>query len=413
MNRSLQKWLSVALFNLLLVAVLGGLMRYKIAFSFPIVNQKFLLHAHSHFAFTGWVTQALMVLLVNYLVDKTQTNQFARYRWLLWANLITAYGMLATFPFEGYALGSIIFSTASIFISYAFAIQYWRDLNKIAEHHTSHSFFRAAIFFNALSSIGAFSLAYMMATKSVQQNSYLASVYFFLHFQYNGWFLFSCMGLLAYRLNKYGIPENKLKPAYYLFAGSCIPAYFLSAMWIAMPEWVYVLVALSGLAQLAGWFIFIRLIRQVIPVLKTRSNLFSYRFFILCGIAYSLKLLLQASTAIPSLSELAYGFRPIVIGYLHLVLLGVVSMFIIAYCIACKFITFNNFKKTGTIIFVAGIIINEIFLMVQGVADLKDFEVPYINESLLGAAIILFLGILLMNINTKVATVSIETTAEQ
>src|SRR5664279_5576581 len=120
MNRSLHKWLSVAFFNLMLVGVLGCIMRYKIAYSLPFVDQKFLLHAHSHFAFSGWVTQALMVLMIKYLCEKTLKNHFAKYRWILWASLISAYGMLFTFPFEGYALGSIIFSSASIFTGYFF-----------------------------------------------------------------------------------------------------------------------------------------------------------------------------------------------------------------------------------------------------------------------------------------------------
>ena len=80
MDRSLHKWLSVAFFNLLLVAALGCILRYKILYSLPFVDQKFFLHAHSHFAFSGWVTQALMALMVRYLSDKTLTNQFVKYR---------------------------------------------------------------------------------------------------------------------------------------------------------------------------------------------------------------------------------------------------------------------------------------------------------------------------------------------
>lgn len=403
MDRSLHKWLSISFFNLLLVGTLGCLLRYKIAYSLPMVDQKFLLHAHSHFAFSGWVTQALMALLVKYLADKTQTNQFARYRWILWANLITAYGMLFTFPFEGYALGSIIFSTASVFAGYAFAIQFWKDLNKNPTHATANSFFKAALFFNVLSSLGAFSLAFMMATKSIQQDWYLAAIYFFLHFQYNGWFLFACMGLLAYRLGSYGIPENKLKTAYYLFAVSCLPAYFLSALWLPLPQWVYILVVLAAVAQLAGWFIFLRIIMWRLPDIKSKVNSFSRGFFILCAIAYTIKLSLQAVTAIPFLSHLAYGFRPIVIGYLHLVLLGVVSLFIISYSIAYHYLPLNNLKRTGIFIFVAGIILNEILLLLEGVADLNYTVLPYINEGLLGAAIILFSGVLLMNIPVKPA----------
>jgi hypothetical protein len=94
-----------------------------------------------------------------------------------------------------------------------------------------------------------------------------------------------------------------------------------------------------------------------------------------------------------------------VIGYLHLVLLGVVSLFIATYGIAYNYFPLTKIRKTGMIIFVAGIIINEIFLLVQGIADLNYTSVPYMNEALLAAAFILFFGLLLMNIHKKSASI--------
>src|SRR3954469_18815870 len=95
------RWLRISFLNLLIVACLGVILRYKIAFSLPFINQGYLLHGHSHFAFAGWVTQALMVLLVAYLGDQGLENIFKKYRFLLYANLVTAYGMLVTFPIQG------------------------------------------------------------------------------------------------------------------------------------------------------------------------------------------------------------------------------------------------------------------------------------------------------------------------
>ena len=400
MDRSLHKWLSVAFFNLMLVAFLGCLLRYKIAYSLPFIDQKFILNAHSHFAFSGWVTQALMALMVKFLSDKTQTDAFPKFKWILWANLISAYGMLFTFPFQGYATGSIIFSTASVFAGYAFAFTYWKELNKI-QTSVDILFLKSALFFNVLSSVGTFTLASLMISGSTFQNLYVASIYFFLHFQYNGWFLFTCMGLLCSSLIKYGIAGEKLKPVFYLFVSACIPAYLLSALWIPMPMWVYVLVALAGIAQLVGWGIMVQIVRKNLGTVKAQINKFSQMLFFLCAIAYTLKLMLQATSAIPSLSYLSYGFRPIVIGYLHLVLLGVVSLFITSYSINHNYLVLNKTRKNGVIIFVAGIIINEVFLMLQGIGDLTYISIPYIDEELLAAALILFLGLILINLKSK------------
>src|SRR5215472_3087683 len=144
MYPSARKWLQISLFNLMLVASIGVILRYKIAFSLPFIDQKYLLNGHSHFAFAGWITQALMTLLVACLSEQSGGNLFPKYRWLLIANLITAYGMLLTFPFVGYAFPSIVFSTLSIFVSYAFSFIYWRDIKKVAIRNPANSWFKVA-----------------------------------------------------------------------------------------------------------------------------------------------------------------------------------------------------------------------------------------------------------------------------
>ncbi len=201
MQKELKFWLQVALVNLLILAFIGTVLRYKIAYYLPFVDQKHLLQGHSHFAFGGWVTQALMALMVEYLRSNGLEHAFKKYFLLLFANLFTAYGMLVAFPIEGYGVLSIIFSTLSIFVAYVFAFVFWKDLNRITNNNTSKLWFKSAVIFNAISSIGAFSLAFMMANKIVHEKWYLSAVYFFLHFQYNGWFFFAIMGLFIAKLN--------------------------------------------------------------------------------------------------------------------------------------------------------------------------------------------------------------------
>jgi hypothetical protein len=397
MSSSLRKWLQVSIFNLMLIALIGVILRYKIAFSLPFIDQKYLLHGHSHFAFAGWITQALMALLVAYLSEKSGENYFKKYRWLLYANLVTAYGMLLTFPLQGYAFSSILFSTLSIFVSYVFAVNFLRDSRKIKDRNTGHGWFTIAILCNAVSSIGPFALSYMMATKNIQQNWYLASIYFFLHFQYNGWFFFACMGLLHYQLSKYGVTSYALKRVFILFAIALLPAFFLSVLWWPIPSWIYILVVIAAICQLAGWWLLIRLLQQQLSQIKKKLSTVSKYLFILCAIAFTIKLCLQAGSVIPSLSNLAFGFRPIVIGYLHLVLLGVISIFIISYTTTNKLITVNRPTITGFIIFTAGIFINELLLMIQGVAGLNYEGVPFIHVFLLASAIILLAGMLIVN----------------
>jgi hypothetical protein len=394
-------WLRTAIASLLVVALLGCIMRYKIAFSLPFINQKNLLNAHSHFAFAGWITQAIMTFIAVYIAKYSASSSLKKYNYLLLANLLTAYGMLFSFPFEGYATVSIIFSTLSIFAAYAFAIVVWYDLNKITVKTITHYWIKAALVFNVLSSIGPFTLAYMMATKNIHQDLYLASIYFFLHFQYNGWFFFACMGLFTERLTAQLFSFNLQKNIFYAFVLACIPAYFLSALWLPIPTWLYIIIVIAALAQTIAWSVFLwKLIANRIVIFAQTKPVIKY-FFCLSAIAASIKLSLQLGSTIPSISTWAFGFRPIVIGYLHLVFLGIFSIFILAFALYDQYIIYNKRIAAAAWIFIAGIFINEILLMAQGLGAIKYMVVPFVNELLLIAACIMLAGVLVLNIRAN------------
>jgi len=400
MNSLMQRYTKIALLNLLVVAAIGVILRYKIAYFLPFIDQKHLLHAHSHFAFAGWVSHGLMILLLQYLASKKNDTVLQKYRWIIIANLFTAYGMLLSFTIQGYGLFSIIFSTLSIVVSYVFAVTYWKDLNKASENIIAHWWIKAALLFNALSSLGAFSLAFMMATHTIHQNWYVAAVYFFLHFQYNGWFFFACMGLATATLfTQVSVPVQK--KIFWLFSLSCVPAYVLSALWLPVPEWSYAIVVLAAVCQVTGWLLAVQQIKQQLSAIKTIMAKKIRWVILLSAIALTIKLLLQLGSVIPSLSKLAFGFRPVVIGYLHLILLGVISLFMIGFMMMQNNILLTSSSVKAIKIFAAGIIINEILLMMQGIAAILFIPFPYINELLLGAAVILFTGILLLNLSQR------------
>jgi hypothetical protein len=396
---SLSTWMKISFLNLLIVSFIGIVLRYKIAFALPFVDQKFLLHAHSHFAFSGWLSQLLMAFIIQYLQNKRSDLNFRNYNILLWINLISAYGMLFSFPFQGYGLVSISFSTLSVFNVYVFAFAIWKELNRLPVKSISHYWFKAALVFNAVSSFGAFALGYMMANKTTTQEWYLAAVYFFLHFQYNGWFFFAVMGLFTQWLidNNMTIRTNTSKKIFWIFFAASIPAYFLSALWLPIPLWLYVVIVASAVAQVVA---FIMLLKQVKQRATGIANIISKPvkwLWTLSFIALSIKLLLQAGSTIPSLNMVSYGFRPIVIGYLHLVLLGVLTIYLIGYFIAVSGIPYSAILKRGLILFISGIIINEILLMLQGVNAMMYNNIASINYLLLSAAVIMFSGLVVIN----------------
>lgn len=393
----------IALFNLLLVAFAGLLLRYKISFSLPWLNQKFLLHGHSHFAFAGWISHALMVLFLHLLLKGATLHLARHYRWILNANLLTAYGMLISFPLQGYGLPSIVFSTANILVLYFFTYFIWKDCRSLPVNNSSRYWIKAALLFNVVSSLGAFSLALMMATKTAHPHFYLAAVYFFLHFQYNGWFFFGCMAIVFAVFLPF-VAYQRQQTIFWLFFSACVPAYLLSALWLPMPVWLYVLVIVAAVAQLAGWLLTLQTAREHWSLYNRLINPYIRYILLMVSVALSIKLLLQLGSTIPSLSTLAFGFRPIVIGYLHLVLLAVTSMFLLAAMRKARLLQLNQLTVTGTCIFVLGILLNELLLMLQGVAGLAGWAIPMINTGLLLAAVVLFSGILILNAGQRNAS---------
>jgi hypothetical protein len=392
-------WLRIALFNLFVVSALGVILRYKIAFALPFIDQKHMQEGHSHFAFAGWLTQVLMVLMVEYLSVQSDKNQFKRYRPLLIINLVSAYGMLLSFPFQGYGILSIVFSTLSIFVSYAFAIIYWKDLNRLKERSISHLWFKAALIFFCMSSIGPFTLADMMATKHIDQNWSLAALYFFLHFQYNGWFFFAGMGLLTRKLEIAGVDKKGLLRVFRMFVFACPPAYLLSVLWSNLPLPVYIIVVAAAVVQLSGWIYLLYFLNKI-PTLQNISATAEW-ILKLSALALTAKLLLQLGSTIPSVSHFAFGFRPIVIGYLHLVLLGVITLFILGYILSYQLVVANKATLTGAIIFTIGVVVNEVFLMSQGFASINYNSIPFINEILFAVALVMFSGLLILTISQK------------
>lgn len=180
-----------------------------------------------------------------------------------------------------------------------------------------------------------------------------------------------------------------------MFFLSCIPAYFLSVLWAKLPLWLLILVAISAVVQLWAW---IKLVIAIKDRLRMDASLFkSGRYlFLIIVIAVSSKYLLQLGSTIPSVSKLAFGFRPIVIAYLHLILLAIISVFLVSYVYYYKLIKVNRLTTIALLIFIAGVYLNEIVLGVQGVASFSYTVVPYVNQILFFIAVLIFTGLVLL-----------------
>ncbi|WP_018676378.1 hypothetical protein [Riemerella columbina] len=367
---SLKQGLRIAVFNFLIVSILGAIMRYKIIFSLPFLDQKHLQEAHSHFAFYGWVTTALYVLMVHIIKKDLTPKQIQPYYTLILLNLIGAYGMLASFIYGGYYWGSIICSAVSLLAGIAMLILFCRDYTKI--NSPSKLWFLGGLTFAGLSALGVFGLVYMKVTGQIVQNWYLASTYFYLHFQYNGFFILSCIGLFFNWLQQCNVPINNTtsKHVFWLIFSSTILCYGLSLIWMDTSGWIIGLSAIGNILQLLGVIGLILIAKKHWVIYSKPWNTLAKSIFLIAVLAFSLKVILQQLSIIPQISHWVFGFRAIVIAYLHLVLLVGVSSFLILNILLLDQFKLGKSFRIGVILYLILILINEAVLAQIGILSL-------------------------------------------
>ncbi|QEC45800.1 hypothetical protein [Pseudobacter ginsenosidimutans] len=400
MQNFFNTWTRRALLNLLIVALAGTLLRCKIIWEIPVLDYKNLMHAHSHFAFSGWVSLALSVAIAG--VMQLPEQRLRVYQQAFWFLLLSAFGMLLSFPFGGYNIVSIFFSTSSIFAGWYFAWINWKDLSTADLPITVINWFRSALVFYVISAAGPFFLAWLMASENLHQQWYIGSVYFFLHFQYNGWFAFAVIGLFLALLHRRGISfsAKAARIAFWLQCIACVPAFFLSALWMKLPPVLYWMAVLAAIAQLIALAV---LLAGIIKCKKRILFSFDPIPLLLWGfalLAFCMKTIMQSLSVFPDLSYLAFGYRPVVIGYLHLILLGFITLFLLGFLLLQQYISSISSRPViGIGCFVTGVVLNEFFLFVQALASIGGTHFSMAVWFLLFAALLMLCGISLLYIS--------------
>ncbi len=394
MNRSF--WMKFALVNFCIVAVLGVIMRYKILFSLPWLDQKHLQDAHSHFAFYGWITTAIYILLTDYLRKTMPNVSMKKYRALIIVNVVSAFAMLATFIYGGYFWASIAASTAALLCSFVFAGVFYKDTAGLRD--ASKIWFRSALFFAVISSFGVFNLAYMKMSGTVSQSMYLASEYYFLHFQYNGFFIFSCIGLLLFSMKEAGavLTKKENNILFFLMFFGCLVGFGLSVLWMEMPAWVFALIIITTVGQTIGAVMLYKYVRKHWTNLVVKWSPMHRFVLMYAGFAFAVKTLLQLGSNVPAISQFAFGFRNVVIAYLHLVLLMCIATFLVNQILATNRFKVTSAVLTGLKLLLLGIFLNELILGLMGVFSIKYVAVPYANHGLLAVSVLMLVALIII-----------------
>ena len=399
----ISRWVRLSLVNLLIVSILGVVLRYKGAFPLIFLNYKYLLNAHSHFAFSGWITSILFSVFV-YLLAASGVEPSRSYRYQFWLNQLSGYGMLVSFTCQGYGSVAIFFSALSVVFSYWFAFQYWRDLGKVTWPPLVKPCMRLALVFLVLSSLGPYLLAYSMSHAIGDMAFYYNAIYFYLHFQYNGWFLFGVAAMVFW----WTTPAKPARARIFvlLMGTACIPCYCLSLLWTDPALWIKTLAAAGAATQVVALAVIFPSIlsTNTRPDPTTQTNRTNGRpkpvsrpartLWTMAFTAFTIKIVLQALSAIPALGKLAFGYRSVVIAYLHLVMLCLVTFAVLGFLLECSLLTARPRPAlAGLTLFVIGVIGNEVILLIQTLQAYRLRGWPPAPYLLFAAAVVMFLGL--------------------
>src|SRR5690606_6802796 len=154
--------------------------------------------------------------------------------------------------------------------------------------------------------------------------------------------------------------------------------FFLSVPGFKLPAWLNIVTAIAALLQLMTWLV---LLTRCLPVLTRRSGFNpdpgTNLLFYTAAIAMTIKFALQALSVIPSMSQLLLDYLVIVIAYLHLILLGLYSLFIIGYSFRSGIFQTTKMAKIASTAFFIGVLLHELILGVQSIALFTYIPLPY------------------------------------
>lgn len=389
-------WLLVALINFLLATGMGALLRLAFVVELPWIKYQYLLHAHSHVAMLGWIYMALFALLVHAFVPEGKSLK--PYSYLFWLTQVSIIGMLLSFPVQGYGPVSIAFSTLHILFSYVFIRWIWQDMGP--QRTFSRLLLKTALLFQLFSTLGVWLMGPIMVSPLRQSSFYYLAVQFYLHFQFNGWFIIALLALFFKLLEdkKVSLPKPRQQRFYQLLTASVFLTYGLVVVWATQMKAVLWINSMGAIAQLLALLVFWQLIRTNEGYLKKIFSGLPKKVLYLAFFSFVLKILLQALTIIPAVAEAGFTIRNYIIGFIHLMLLGAVTFFVMSYAIREDLLSMRSrIARWGIGMIGLGFILSEFLLLLQGTLQWSQSGfLPAYYESLFAVSALIPFGLLLL-----------------
>lgn len=374
-----------------IAALLGVLLRWHGMRPIPGFEYAYTLHAHSHVAFLGWVFNGFFALALQVFVP---TGDSHRYRRLFWTLQVAVAGMLVAYPVQGYARESIIFSTLHLVCAGVFTV---RLLRRNVARPVARRYLVAAFACMLLSGIGPLTLGPLAAMGMRESPWYLLCIYFYLHFQYNGWFILYLIAVLVQRWETAGTSRAVAAAArawHWLIAGTLL-SFALSALWMSPSAWVYAAAVAGGAALLVATVLLIPALREFRHALG-RPVPWVGPLFACAALLFAVKHGLQFAGAWPELALIA-GQRTVVIGFLHLIFLGIVTPALIGWAMTFGWLPVSPTTRVGIVLFGLGAVATELTLLMPAALQIAGTHLPPPGATtLFASAVVMAMGVVVI-----------------
>ncbi|WP_337964905.1 hypothetical protein [uncultured Flavobacterium sp.] len=391
---SRKSWIVCCFFNFLIASIMGLLMRFSYLFPLKSINYIYLLHAHSHVAMLGWVYLMIYVLVVHFFIPKNK-SQKPIYNQLFWITEFSVIGMMISFLIQGYALFSIVFSTLHIFLSYVFCWLVWRDFS--IGRMCDRILLQTAILFMVFSTFGVWCLGPAINMLGKQSSFYQIAIQFFLHFQFNGWFLFAVLALFLKQF-KSKIAVNEFKIFWVLLILATFFRVAFPISWYIKSNILRAINTFGVLLQLLSFVYFYKMLKPQIKEFKTNLDSTAKWVYGLALWSLFLKIGIQLMLVFPNLAEVSHQIRNWVIGFIHLTTLGIITGFLLGILIQNKLLPSQSYWfKIGIKSFFLGYVLTEILLFLQGLLFYKNMGLLLgYYESIFGTSVFIITGLMLI-----------------
>lgn len=391
MKQELKIYTKITLITFLVVSIFGVILRFIPIYNGEIaLNYQNILQTHSHLAFLGWVFNAIFILTLKQYPDILNNSKVFNHRVLFYLLQLFVILISISLLIWGYKHIAIISLSIHAYLTIVFGVKFI----KYADNSQKGTYLlKLAFILMIISYLGTLCLGPISAIGLKYSDYYYSAIYFYLHFQYNGFFLFALFGFLINYYCKLG--SHLVLPKKYInyFFISTLLTYSLSLLFTNLHNIINFIAFVSALIQ-----IFI-----ILKIYKLNKKIeFKYQDKISKYITFTTVIILLfklcSQLVAPIYPELASGNRNLIIFFLHLNFLGIITP-ILLFLIDIYFIK-NYLFRLYTYLLLIVFISSEILLFINSLNVFNVNTMYLLNflNALLIYVLILFINISAINI---------------